>query len=76
MWSRSQATESLKSGIEKTSEGIGEGDLDQLEESASNGLGHDGGNEDEIVDDEKSYKTLGEVPIDSDERQSPNKNQP
>ena len=67
---------SLKSGIEETFERKEEGENDQLEQlsNASIGLGHDC-SEDEDFDYEEHCKTLGGVPINSDERQPQNKHQ-
>ena len=75
MWKKQRATESLKSGTENTSGVIKTEKNDQLEKhsNARNGFDHDN-NEGENFDDEKHCKTLIEKSINSNERQSQNKN--
>ena len=74
-WRRLRATESLKFGIENASGGIKARENDQPEEisNARNGSGHDD-NKGENFDDEKHCKTMNEVSINNNERQSKNKN--
>ena len=64
----------LKSGIDDTSGGIKTGENDQPKEllNANNGFIHDE-NEGENFDDGKHCKTLSEVSMNSNERQSQNK---
>ena len=75
IWRRLRATEPLKSGKENTWEGIKAGENDQPEElsNAHNVFGHDD-NEGENFDDKKHCKRLIGVSINSNERQSQNKN--
>ena len=75
IWRRLRATESLKSGIENTWGGIKAGENNQPEELSNppNGFGHDN-NEGENFNDEKHSKGLSGVSINSNERQSQNKN--
>ena len=70
-----RATESFKSGIENTSRGIKAGENDQPKEvsNARSGFGHDN-NEGKNFDDQKQCKTLSGVSMNSNERQSQNKN--
>ena len=73
-WRRSQETESLKSGIENTSGVIKAGENHQPEEllTARSGFAHDD-NEGENFDDEKHCKTLSEVSINSNEKETQKK---
>ena len=61
--------ESHKYGIENALEGIKAGENDQLEETSteSNSFGNYDDNEGENFDDEKYYRTLSDVSVNSNE---------
>ena len=67
LWRESQA---INFGIENTSGGKEAGENDQFEElsNASNGFGGHDNNEGKNFDDEKHFKTLSEVSMDSNKK--------